>query len=150
MMSDINYEKYLVRKPVYETPSGFKNRQSPTMTYMSNGQIPGVDYYIEFGWIYGIPEPNPHVHEHSHKYNEIVLHIGGDPENPEDLGGEIEACVEGQPLTFDTTTALYLPKGTKHGPLTWKKFSKPHIEMAIMLGTGNINEGWDDTRIENS
>ena len=35
-MPKIDYEKYLVRKPLYEAFGGTKNRQSPTMTMMSN------------------------------------------------------------------------------------------------------------------
>ena len=138
-MAEINYEKYLVRKPVYEVGSRIKKRQSPTMTYMCNDLVPGSNLYLEFGWIYDVPEPNPHIFEHTHDdYDEIVLHIGGDPENPEDLGAEIEFCVGGQPLVFDTTTALFVPKGVKHGPLTWNKVTRPHLEMAIVLGAGTM------------
>ncbi len=149
-MAKSKYSKYLVRKPVYETgppDRTIKGRQMPTMTYMSNALVPGSNMYIEFGWIWDIPEPNPHVFEHTHDFNEIVIHYGGDPDNPEDLGGEIEFCVSGQPLLFDTTTALFVPKGVKHGPLTWKKFKKPHIELAMMLGAGSIEEGWSRSGI---
>lgn len=135
-MDKIDYEKYLVREPLWEAGRGMKNRQSPTMTFMSSAQVPEANYYLEFGWIYGIPEPNPPIPEHVHEHDEIVLHWGGDPDNPLDLGGEIELGVGGQPLTFDTTTALFAPKGLSHGPVTWKKFRKPHIEMALTLGCG--------------
>jgi len=47
-------------------------------------------------------------------------------------------------LTFNKSSALFLPAGTKHGPLTWKKFTRPHLEMAIMIGTGNYKEGWPE------
>jgi hypothetical protein len=133
---DTDYERYVVRKPIYERAGGVKNRQSPTMTFMSSTQIPEANYYIEFGWIYGIPEPNPPVTQHVHKNDEIILHFGGDPLNPEDLGAEIEVRVEGEPMVFDTNTALFASKGLTHCPVTWKKFIKPHIEMAITLGYG--------------
>jgi hypothetical protein len=133
---DANYERYLVRSPIGERALGIKNRQSPAMTYMSSAQVPGANYYIEYGWIYGIPEPNPYVLQHVHDNNEIILHFGGDPQNPEDLGGEIEFMVEGEPLIFKTNTAFFAPKGLTHCPVTWKKFTKPHIEMAITLGSG--------------
>jgi hypothetical protein len=132
----IDYEHYLVRKPIYERGRGVKNRQSPTMTFMSSAQIPEADYYIEFGWIYGIPDPNPPVTRHVHKHDELILHFGGDPQNPEDLGGEIEVSVEDEPMPFNTNTALFAPKGLTHCPVTWKKVTKPHIEMAITLGFG--------------
>ena len=82
LMTEINYEKYLVRRPVYEAFGGVKNRQSPTMTIMSSAQVSEAKYYIEPGWIYGIPEPNPSLHAHAHHYDEIVLHWGSDPYAP--------------------------------------------------------------------
>ena len=146
-MARIDYEKYLVRKPIYEAGGGYKGRQSPTMTFMSSQQVPEANYYIELGWIYDIPEPNPHIHEHVHDYDEIVLHIGGDPANPEDLGADIEFYVGGQPLRFDTSSGLFIPRGVHHGPIICREYRKPHIVMAIMCGAGTIQEGWGDSFI---
>jgi hypothetical protein len=146
-MPDSKYEKYAVRKPVYEAGAGYQGRQSPTMTFMSGKQVPGANYYIELGWIWEMPRPNPHIHEHVHTYDEIVLHWGGNPELPQVLGGEIEFYLGGQPITFNTTTGIYIPAGVPHGPLTWKKFEFPHIEMAFMLGTGDPAKGWGKSGI---
>ena len=88
-----DYQKNLVRRPRYEVSAGnVKGRQYPTMTMMSNDLVPGVNTYVEIGWVYEMTQPNPHIFEHSHRENcsEIVLHIGSDPYNPEDLGAEIE------------------------------------------------------------
>lgn len=139
-MAASQYERYLVRTPLREVgaQSKTKGRLIPSQTYMSNALVPGSNTYIEFGWIYDVPDPNPHIHEHYHDYDEIVIHIGSDWENPRDLGGEIEYGFNGEPLVFDTTTALFIPRGTKHGPLTWRKVTRPHIEMAIVLGTGDF------------
>ncbi len=149
-MPKIDYEQYLVRKPLYEAFGGTKNRQSPTMTIMSNKQVPGCNYYLEPGWIYGIPDPNPSLHEHVHEYDEIVMHWGGHPETPQVLGGEIEFYVGGQPITFNTATFLYIPKGTPHGPVIWKKFGFPHMQMAMMIGTGSAGEAWDESGISDN
>ncbi len=146
-MARINYEKYLVRKPNYEAFGGTKNRQSPTMTMMSHKQVPGVNYYLEPGWIYGIPEPNPSLHEHMHEFDEIVMHWGGRPETPQVLGGEVDFYVGGQPITFNTATFFYIPRGTPHGPVIWKKFQFPHMQMAMMLGTGSAGEAWGESGI---
>jgi quercetin dioxygenase-like cupin family protein len=147
-MPEVDYEKYLVRKPLYESCRGVKNRQSPVMTYMSSALVPEVNYYIKLGWIYDIPEPNPHIHEHVHAYDQILLYWSGDPDEPQVLGGEIEFYIGGQPVTFNTTTGIFIPRGVKHGPATWKKFKKPHIEMAMMLGTGSYEQGWADSGID--
>lgn len=141
-MAKANGEKYLVRRPLREVGLGdvgvLKGHQAPSMTYMSNSLVPGCNTYIEISWVYHLPDPNPHIFEHSHKYNEIVLHIGTDPDHPEDLGGEMEIGFDGRPLVFDTTSALYVPKGLRHGPLAWHKVTRPHLEMTVMLGSGDF------------
>ncbi len=141
-MTESKYAGNLVTKPIYEVSAGeVKGRQYPTMTLMSNNLVPGSNTYIELGWIWAMPEPNPHILEHSHaEYGEIVLHIGSDPNNPEDLGAEIEFTVGGEPLVFDRTSALFVPAGVKHGPVTWKKFRRPHLQMAMVLGAGSLKE----------
>jgi hypothetical protein len=142
-MAKSEIEKYVVSKPVYEAGDpNVRGRQHPTMTMMSARQVPGCNYYIELGWINAIPSPNPHIHEHVHDYDEIVLHWGGDLERPQVLGGEITFYLGGQPITFNTTTGIYVPRGVPHGPLIWNRYDFPHVEMAMMLGTGDIFSGW--------
>ena len=143
-MTEKKYGNYLVKKPAREVnvmvPGMVKGREYPTMTYMSNDLVPGCNVYLELGWIWAMPDPNPHIFEHTHNYNELVLHIGSDPKNPEDLGAEIEYVIGGEPLIIDKTSALFVPKGVKHGPLTWKRVDRPHIQMTIMLGAGTLAE----------
>ena len=110
------------------------------MTVMGNNLVPGCNTYIEIGWVSDMPDPRTHIYEHVHDYDEIVIHMGNDPNDREEHGGEIEFMLGGQPLTINKTSAVFVPKGVKHGPLTWKKFEKPHIEMAIMLGAGTLAE----------
>jgi hypothetical protein len=118
------------------------------MTYMSGLHIPGLKYYIEMGWTFGMPVSNmvkgkgAAMPAMAHNYDEIVLNIGGDPENPEDLGADLEFYVGGQPLRFNTTSALFIPKGLEHGPIKCLEYRKPHIVIAIMCGTGSVKEGW--------
>jgi len=138
------YINNLVQKPKYEVGTVYgeiKGRQYPTMTFMSKELVPGSNVYIEMGWVYDMPDPNPHIPEHVHdKSDEYVLHIGGDYKNPEDLGGEIEFVVGGEPLKINKTSALYVPAGVVHGPLTWKSVTRPHLQMTIIMGAGTLAE----------
>lgn len=132
-------KKQFVSQPAYEvTPVMEVKGRRPAMTLMSNNLVPNSNFYIETGWVFGMPDPNPHIEEHAHDYDEIVIHLGTDPKNQEELGGEIEFMVDGQPLIINKTSAVYVPKGVKHGPLTWKKYSKPHLEFTIMIGAGTL------------
>lgn len=140
-MPDVNYEKYLVKKPAYEVAPEYEvEGRIPAMTLMSSNLVPGTRTYLEAGWIVSMPNPNPHIEEHTHDYDEIVIHVGNDPENPEELGGEIDFYMEGQPLRIDKSSAIYVPKGVKHGPLVWRGVEKPHLEMTIMIGAGSLAE----------
>jgi hypothetical protein len=140
-MTGINAEKYFVKKPAYEVvPTEEVKGRLPAMTLMSSTLVPGSNNYVEAGWVTAMPDPPTHIHEHVHDYDEIVLHIGIDPADREDLGGEIEFLVDGQPLTINKTSGVFVPRGVKHGPLTWKRFTKPHLELTIMLGAGSLAE----------
>jgi hypothetical protein len=121
-MAKTSYKKNLIKVPHYEVGKGknINGRQNPTMTYMSDDLVPGSHTYIEMGWIFKMPEPNPHIGSHMHNFDEIVMHIGADPDNPEYLGAEIEFEVGAEKLIIDKTSALFIPKGVRHGPLTSK------------------------------
>jgi hypothetical protein len=139
----VDYAKYQVKKPAYEVMAGtpVKGRQGPSsMTFMNNSLVPGSNIYIEGGWVWDMPDPNPHIFEHGHNYEEIVIHYGSDYKQPLELGAEIEFGVGGQPLKISKTSAVFVPAGVKHGPLVWKKYQYPHLEMAIMPGAGTLDE----------
>ena len=141
-MTKNSYQQYLVKKPRYEVGDNqvIEGRQNPTMTFMSNDLVPDSETYIEIGWIYEVPKPNPHIHRHAHDYDEFVIHIGTDPENPEELGAKIEFVVGEDKLVIDKTSALFIPKGVEHGPLTWDSVERPHIQMVVMPGAGTVKD----------
>lgn len=141
-MNADDIRRYFVEKPVYEVVAAemTKGRQHPSMTLMSRALVADCNNYVECGWIFAMPDPNPSIHEHVHDHDEIVVHLGTDPDNPEDLGAEIDFYLDGQPLTITKTSAIFVPRGIKHGPLIWKRVDRPHMEMAIMLGAGTLNE----------
>lgn len=147
---DLDYEQFIVRSPMREAGAEFTaGRTSPTMTFMSGVQVPGVRTYIELGWTFGMPRSKRAVGampEMAHKlYDEIVLHVGADPGDPGDLGADIVFYVDGQPLEFKQTSALFIPRGVAHGPIKCLEYRRPHLVMAMMCGAANIREGWADS-----
>jgi len=142
-MAEAKYQKYLITNPLRTKPTDGHRTEGmdwPVRTYISDKLIPRIKQLIEVGWIWDIPNPNPIVDEHTHDFDEIFLLIGTDLANPEDLGAELEFMVDGEPIKIDKTSALYVPKGVKHGPQTWKRVDRPHMQVAIILGSGNISE----------
>lgn len=138
-MTEQDKERYFVGSPGYEVvPAIEVANRIPAMTLLSSNLVPDSNHYVEAGWILGMPDPNPHIFEHTHDYDEIVMHIGINPDDQEDLGAEIEFMLDGRPLTITKTSTVFVPKGMKHGPLTWKSFTRPHLEMTIMVGAGSL------------
>ncbi len=136
---DTNYDKYVITDPVYrENVRSRVGPLGPVMLYMCNDLVPDINIYIDYLWIFGVPKP--HIGEHQHNFDEVVLHISGDPYHFEDLGADMQFVVNGQPLDFNSTTAVYIPKGINHGPLTWKNVSKPHLQMPIVIGAGTLDD----------
>ena len=98
--------------------------------------------YLEFGWIWDVPSrPIPKMRHDN--YDEIVLHIGSDPDDPEDLGATMQFGMGDDLLEFDTTHCAFIPRELDHGPLIWKEVRRPMIEIAMMLGAGTWAEGWE-------
>ncbi len=137
-MAETDYSRYIITRPLYDaTEFDATTRRIPPMTFISNRQIPGAATVLEVGWVSGM-EPNPSVYEHTHDCDEIIIHWGTDHETPQDLGGEIEFYIGGQPITVNTTSAIFIPKGTRHGPVTSKNIRRPHLQMTLTLGTGDV------------
>jgi hypothetical protein len=142
-MTVSKYERYVVRKPLRAAAyPEVKGRQAP-MIYLSNKQVPEADYYVELCWVYGIPEGDPQSAEQVLDHDQILFHIGMDYLTPQVLGGTVEFYLGGQPIVFNTTTAVFIPKGTSYGPLTYKEFQSPHVQLSIVLGSGDPYAGVD-------
>jgi hypothetical protein len=149
-IADFDYEQYVIRSPIKEAGAELvRGRTAPTLTYLSTLQIPEMRNCVEFGWTFEMPLSQRNgsgrplmVHRN---YDEIVLHIGSDPTNPEMLGGDMEYWVGDTPLRFDTSSLIYIPMGLKHGPIKCLKYEKPHIVLAILLGAGSIKDCLEDS-----
>lgn len=77
-------------------------------------------------------DQDPHVHD---SYDECLMFVGMDSENPDYLGAEIEISLgeEGEKHLVDTPTVVVLPAGLVHGPLITKKVDQPYGFSAICL-----------------
>ena len=74
---------------------------------------------------------DPHVHP----YDECLVFMGLDPENPAYLGAEIEVGMgkEGEKVIIDSPSVIVVPGGLVHGPLITKKVDQPYGFSAICL-----------------
>ena len=73
---------------------------------------------------------------HCHKGNEIVGFLGSNPDDPSDLGGEVEMWIDGEKHILTKSTYIYIPAGVKHVPLYINRVDRPILHFFITLTDG--------------
>ena len=84
--------------------------------------------YIAPGGI-GINPGKPHVHN----FDQVMVWLGVDTNDMGDLDAEIEVCIgeDLERVMVTTSTAIFVPKGTPHYPLTITKVDRPFFLMDL-------------------
>ncbi len=67
--------------------------------------------------------------------------IGSDPENPRDLGGEVEFWLEDEKYMLTKSCLIFVPKGLRHCPLRVVKADRPILFLAFSVTGKYVKEG---------
>jgi len=80
-------------------------------------------------------EPYEDVYPHTHQGSEILCFVGGDPKNINDFDAEIEIALgeEGELYTITSPSVVSIPGGLVHGPLRFKRVTKPVFFLEVTL-----------------
>jgi hypothetical protein len=128
------YDNYFLSGPI-------PGREAAKLIADLNGDlIKGSNRYL-VNWVFPSPDElfgvsswdqishGPHIH----KSAEILMHIGTDPENPYDLGAEVELCLgpEMEKHIITKSTVTYIPPDFIHGPWTVKRVARPFIMIQV-------------------
>ena len=81
-------------------------------------------------------EDVPHVHD----ADEIIGFFGNNPEDPYDLGGEIEIWLEDEKHIITKTCMLFVPAGMNHCPLILKRVDRPIFHFTVVPGGQYIKD----------
>ena len=65
-------------------------------------------------------------------YDEIIGFFGGDPDNPNDLCGEIEFWIEDEMYSITKSTMIFAPRGLRHCPLRVVRVDRPIFHFTIV------------------
>jgi mannose-6-phosphate isomerase-like protein (cupin superfamily) len=143
------YEKYIVRQMgladddlvnegAVATGEPRPSHIGEAFALMRAEDVPGAKIHMTYSWINPTETGSHWVNEHEHAYDEVLVFLGSDPENPHDLGGEAYLWIDGEKYTITTSGAVYIPAGTRHCPLDWGTITRPLRFNAISLsGDGN-------------
>jgi len=71
-----------------------------------------------------------------HDADEVFMLVGTDPNNPDDLGGELELWIgegkDAEKYTITESTLIFIPKGLVHMPLYFRRVDRPIMMIEIL------------------
>jgi len=136
-MSEGKYDKYIIE---YDSKRWPRERR-PVMARLEDSVISGSNFYLIHWVLPGFEAPlGTHKYAghppHIHKDAELLFHIGTDPNNPMDLGAEVEMYLgpEMERHVFNRTCCVYIPPNFIHAPWRPIKTVRPWIFMEINQG----------------
>ncbi len=106
---------------------------SHRILWIDDKVMPG-SFQMNTAWYYAVPEKDPVFEEHEHEYDELIGFFGSNPDDPYDLGAELEVTLEGEKHILTRTSLIFCPAGMKHMPLSIKRVDRPIFHFSIVVG----------------
>ena len=106
---------------------------SKRILWIDNNVVPG-SFQMNTAWYHDIPEKNPVFEEHVHEYDELIGFFGSNPEDPYDLGAELEVTIDGETHILTRTSLIFCPAGMKHMPLKFNRIDRPIFHFSVVVG----------------
>ncbi len=144
-MSESKYGKYFIE---YD-PSRWPKEKRPVMARMEDSVAKGSFFYLihwvvpGFGDIFEKKPLTGHP-PHIHKYAELLFHIGTNPDDPMDLGAEVEMYMgpELERHVFNRTTCIWIPPNFIHSPWKPLRIDRPWIFMEVNQGPEHTEKSY--------
>jgi hypothetical protein len=134
------FDKYFISKtppnPLHpqsrDRVSDFAWRNLPiSVNEELGGTLPGA-FWIEPNIVVRTNEGGPDgTRPHAHDFDEYLLFMSFDPDDTENLGGEVELWMEEEKHIITKTTLVFIPRGIFHCPLYMRRVDKPFGFIAI-------------------
>jgi hypothetical protein len=124
-MAETKYGKYFVEEPFRE------GHFVTSIRFFAGHYFSDKNYSLLWNCITEafMMEDRPH----SHEFDQFLHFYGGNPRDITDFGAEVEFSLgeEGEKHIINKTTVVYIPKGTIHCPLYFKRVDRPIIFMNV-------------------
>lgn len=104
-----------------------------TLLYrLDDKKVAGIPFFTDCAWVW--PKPEDIVMEakgHAHEFDEIITVFGSNPDDPRDLGAEVEFWLEDEKYILTKSTIIYVPKGLTHCPIIFRNVTRPIFHFIV-------------------
>jgi hypothetical protein len=104
-------------------PEGFLTR----LIWLDGLKLSGAPY-MEAVWFHNANDEGPE--NHSHEFDELIGFLGGDPDNPGELHGEVTMEFDGETVGFTKSCVIYIPRGVAHSPILVPRLDRSIIHFS--------------------
>jgi hypothetical protein len=130
-MAEMKYGKYIITKPkaglklpsyrreFVEAPADMRT----SLVYLDDEVIKEA-FYVECVWFWKGSDKSE-VEAHTHDFDEVIAFFGTNPDDPQDLCGEVELWLEDEKHMLTKSCLVFVPKGMKHCPLVIRRVDRP-------------------------
>ncbi|NLL52740.1 MAG: hypothetical protein GX248_08570 [Peptococcaceae bacterium] len=143
--SEGKYGKYIIQDlhdPNLGSPEfqAMYKKFSKRVLWIDNNVVEG-SIQMNTAWYVAVPEKDPVFEEHTHDFAELIGFYGSNPDDPYDLGAEIEIGINGEMHLLTRTSLIFIPSGMKHNPLRIKRVDRPVFHFSISLNPEYSGDG---------
>ena len=107
-----------------------------------DGEVCPGAFQMNTAWYHDVPEKDPIFGVHTHEdCDELIGFFSSDPDNPYDLGGEIEFTIGGEAHLLTKSSIIFVPAGISHNPMRILRVDRPIFHFSVI--TKSLYEGVD-------
>jgi hypothetical protein len=133
-MTKSKYGKYIVTElKIPESKqkiAAFYSTYARRILWMDDNVVEGA-FHMNTSWFLK-PSTTTENTAHTHDSDEIIGFFGNNPQDPYDLGGEIEIWLEDEKQILTRTCLIFVPAGIKHCPLIIRRVDRPIFHFTIV------------------
>ena len=136
--TDGKYGQYILqelRAPDFSAGfAEFYKTYAKRLLWIDSNNVPGA-FQMNISWYMNASDCRPlYRHdEHVHDFDEMIGFLGSDPNDPYDLGAEIEMGINGELHRLTKSSVIFMPAGMKHLPLSIIELHRPVLHFSISM-----------------
>jgi hypothetical protein len=132
-MSELKYSKHIITQLKAPGFTGEVEKRYNTfgrrILWVDKNIIPS-SFQMNCSWyLKSLPKGPP---AHTHDCDEILGFFSGDPQNPYDLGGEVEIFLEGERHVITQSALVFSPAEMNHCPLNLLRVDRPIFHFSVV------------------
>ena len=124
-MTETKYGKYIITRPKQEALERVPWSDAVAVSMFVDEEVVEGAYYLMGAWFYKVTGRGSPPEEHTHDFDEYLGFLGTNPDDPYDLGGEVELWLGGEKHILTESCAVFVPAGLAHAPIYFRRVDRP-------------------------